>query len=92
MQQYIPAGINERISSRFKQFCGEVRTVTVCFVSVGFDLDNVNKLDENSVSELQSIFTEIQKDVNRYSGDVNKFMFDDKGKKTKFYLFFHLLT
>ena len=66
MKHYYERGITERISSQFKQFSGEVRTVTVCFISIGFDLDDVKKLDDNAINELHEIFVTVQKAVSFY--------------------------
>ena len=60
-----------------ERYGSENRSLTVMFVSLGVELSSADT--EAGMSKIQKIVTEVQKQVYRMQGSVNKLLMDDKG-------------
>ena len=84
---YVPISIAPYIGSenqRREVWLSELRRVTTLFCQLGFSneyLESLQKANEKSkqVIRLNLVFSDIEKEVFRYEGTINKFLIDDKG-------------
>ena len=60
-----------------ERFGSENRSCTVMFVSLGIDLSSASS--PAGMNKIQRIVTEVQKQVYRMQGSLNKLLMDDKG-------------
>ena len=58
---------------------GELRDLTILFLSLPFDAKTLKSKSEKVFNQLQTTIKTLQKIVYRYQGSLNKFLVDDKG-------------
>ncbi len=73
LRSYIPAAVTERLSAGHARWLGELRLATVLFVSLP-ELNYATPLER-----VQKVMYDLQREVYRYEGAVNKLSVDEKG-------------
>ncbi len=73
LRSYVPAAVADRITAGQAGWLGELRTVTVLFISLP-ELNPATPLDR-----AQTLMTYLQRELYRYEGAVNKLNVDEKG-------------
>jgi len=58
-------------------YCSEIRSLTVMFVSLGVDLSSASTPE--GIDLIQEIMVAVQQQVYRLQGSINKLVMDDKG-------------
>ena len=73
MHRYIPATVTSRLSAGQEKWLGELRVVSVLFVNLP-DLNYATSLDR-----AQQVMCDLQAELYRFEGSVNKLNVDEKG-------------
>jgi len=79
LKKYVPNAIIPHLELDRKLWSGELRLVTILFVSIGYDLGSMKRVDKNSMATINELIRGIQRGVYKYQGSLNKFLCDDKG-------------
>ncbi|ETO06286.1 hypothetical protein RFI_31113 [Reticulomyxa filosa] len=83
MKGYIPSAIRPHLDMPSTLWTGELREVTVLFISLPFDAKRLIDLDKdyntNILSTVQKNIHVLQDVIYKYQGSLNKFLVDDKG-------------
>ncbi|ETO17719.1 hypothetical protein RFI_19597 [Reticulomyxa filosa] len=82
---YIPLAVRPHLEMPSTLWTGELREVTVLFISLPFDAKRLVHLDEgtsssgNALTTVQKNIKVLQDVIYKYQGSLNKFLVDDKG-------------
>lgn len=79
LRRYIPAAVLPHITISSKVWAGELRRVSVVFANLGIAVSKLNKLNKQTLNDIQKIVEAVQRSVYEYEGSLNKFLIDDKG-------------
>ena len=79
LRGYIPSAVVPHLRMPGMQWAGELRQVTIMFLSLPFSSKEVSNLHGPLVTRIHESIRLLQRVIYRYQGSLNKFLVDDKG-------------
>ena len=77
--KFIPGAVKPHLAMPSTFWSGELRDLTILFLSLPFDAQTLKTQSDKVFAQLQKTIKTLQKIVYRYQGSLNKFLVDDKG-------------
>eukprot|EP01084_Bolivina_argentea_P175242 303521_1 len=79
LTSYVPAAVKPHLDMPQQIWTGELREVTILFVSLPWNARSFAKFTSSILTELQRMIYTLQSVIYKYQGSLNKFIVDDKG-------------
>lgn len=79
LRSYVPAAILPHLNSASQQWASELRTITVMFVNLGFNPDDLHDVRRRTIQKVKAVLRAVQSTIYQHEGSLNKFLVDDKG-------------
>lgn len=79
LASYVPAAVRPHLQMPIQTWAGELREVTIMFISLPWHARSLAKVSVKILNELQTIISRLQSIIYKYQGSLNKFLVDDKG-------------
>ena len=76
---YVPAAVKPHLEMPQQIWTGELREVTILFISLPWNARSFAKFTNSILNQLQNIIYTLQDVIYKYQGSLNKFLIDDKG-------------
>ena len=79
LTDYVPAAVKPHLDMPQQIWTGELREVTILFVSLPWNARSFARFHDGVLKQLQKIIYTLQEVIYKYQGSLNKFLIDDKG-------------
>ena len=80
--RYIPSAVVPHLKMPEQAWVGELRQVTIMFLSLPFDATDIKNIQESQgrvLKDIHDAIRSLQSIIYKYQGSLNKFLVDDKG-------------
>ena len=80
--RYIPSAVVPHLKMPEQAWVGELRQVTIMFLSLPFDSADIKNIQQNDgkiLGDIHDAIRSLQSIIYKYQGSLNKFLVDDKG-------------